>query len=243
MLASWALPGKWQFTGIVDRRRSPFLGTYNGLIGQPTTSLTDLVNTLGIDAVHQLARDRSASAETVTLGVQRPIGERLQWGSDVSMSKVGGMPASGGVPAVASSGTALAYSTQLLGGGWIVEGDMNTVGLSFATRAGTKSISTYGNARYPIGDRIRIGPRLQVSHTSGSDPNTGTTAGWSASPSLLADWRFRHGVVQVETGYERATLNSSQAPGVAIDPNLPPATTLNQRTQRFWFSLGYTYSF
>ena len=242
-LASWALPGRWQFTGIIDHRRTPFLGTYNALIGQPTTSLADLVRTLGLDAVRALARDRSATADTVTVGLQRPLGQRLQWASDVSMSRVGGMPASGGVPMVPSSGTALAFSTQLLGGGWIAEGDMNTVGLSFTTRSGTKSISTYGSARYPLGERIRIGPRLQVSHTTGSDPNTGTTAGWSASPSLLADWRFRRGVAQFETGYERSTLNSSLAPGVPIDPTAPPANTLNQQTKRFWFSLGYSISF
>jgi hypothetical protein len=243
VLASWALPGRWVFTGIGDHRRSPFAGTYNALIGQPTTSLDALIQSLGIDAVRALALDRSMTSDTLTAGLQRPIGERLQWGGDLSFSRSGGMPASGGVPAVPSSGSAISVSTQLLGGGWIADGDMNTVGLAYTTRAGTKVASTYASARYPIGPAFRIGPRLQLSHTAGSDPNTGASAGWSASPSLLADWRFRRGVVQFETGYERATFDASLPPGVPIDPNNPPPTTLNQNTKRFWFGLGYNVSF
>jgi hypothetical protein len=243
VLASWALPDRWVMTGIADHRRSPFAGTYNALIGQQTTSLDSLIQSLGIDAVRALALERSMSSDTVTAGVQRPLGERLQWGTDLSFSHNGGMPASGAVPAVPSSGSAISLSTQLLGGGWLMDGDMNTVGLSYTTRAGTKVASTYGSARYPIGASLRIGPRLQLSHSSGSDPNTGASAGWSASPSLLADWRFKRGVVQFETGYERATYDASLPPGVPIDPNNPPTTTLNQNTKRFWFSLGYNVGF
>ena len=243
VLASWALPDRWVFTGIADHRHSPFIGTYNALIGQQTTSLDTLIQSLGIDAVRQLAVDRSLTSDTVTAGLQRPIGERLQWGTDLSLSRTGSSPASGGVAAVPSTGSAISLSTQLLGGGWIADGDMNTVGVAYTTRAGTKVASTYFNSRYPIGPAFRIGPRLQVSHTSGSDPNTGTSAGWSASPSLLGDWRFKHGLVQFETGYERATFDASLPPGVPIDPNNPTPTTLNQNTKRFWFSLGYNLSF
>jgi len=243
VLASWALPDRWVFTGIADHRRSPFAATYNALIGQQAPSLEALIQELGIDEVRALALDRSMSSDTLTAGVQRPVGQRLQWGADFSFSRTGGSPASGGVPAVPSSGSALSLSTQLLGGGWLADGDMNTVGLAYTTRAGTKVASTYLNARYPIGPAVRVGPRLQLSHTSGSDPSTGTSAGWAASPSLLADWRFRHGLVQFEAGYERATFNASLPPGVPVDPNNPPATTLDQSTRRFWFSLGYNVSF
>jgi hypothetical protein len=243
MLASWSFESRWVLTGIADHRRSPFLATYNALIGQPTTDLGSLISTLGLDTVRQLARDRSATSDTATLGVQRPIGEQLQWGADVSMSRVGGTPASGGVAATPASGTAVGVSTQLMGGGWLVDGDVDTVGLSYTTRSGTRSISAYMSARYPIGRSIRIGPRLQVSHTNGNDPATGASAGWSASPSLLADWRLKHGTVQFEAGYERATLDSSLAAGVPLDPNQPPGTTLNQQTKRYWVGLGYNLSF
>jgi hypothetical protein len=120
---------------------------------------------------------------------------------------------------------------------------MNTAGLSYTTRAGTKVESAYLSARYPLGDSVRIGPRLQLSHTSGNDPNTGTSAGWSASPALLGDWRFRHGIVQFETGYERSAYQANLAPGVPIDPNNPNPLLLNQTTKRLWFSVGYIVNF
>jgi len=243
LLMSWALDSRWVFTGIADHRRSPFLATYNALIGQPTTDLNSLISTLGIDTVRQYARDRSATSPTATLGVQRPLGEQLQWGADVSMSRVGGTPASGGVAATPASGTAVGLSTQLIGGGWLVDGDVDTVGLSYTSRSSTKAISTYMSARYPVGKSIRIGPRLQISHTSGNDPATGASAGWSASPSLLADWRLKRGIVQFEAGYERANLDSALAAGIPIDPNLPPTSTLNQQTKRYWVGLGYNLSF
>ena len=244
VLASWSLPDRWVATTIIDHRKSPFVGTNNALIGQPTTSLDSLIQTLGLNTVRQLAVDRSAIDDTVTLGVQRPIGERLQWGSDISYSKIGGTPASGGVAATPAIGRSVSFSTQILGGGWLVEGDMNTVGIGYATGASAKVESMYASARYPFGRNLRIGPRLQVSHTSGGNAATGINAGWSAGPSLLADWRFRHGLLQFESGYERSALDAgAAAPGVPItDPNLP---TLNssQQTRRFWFSLGYSFSF
>ena len=244
VMTSWALPARWNFTGIADHRRNPFIGTENALIGQQTTSLSDLIQSLGIDAVRALAQDRSGITDTLTLGVQHPVGERLQWGADLSYGHVGGTPASGGVAAVPSSGSAISVSTQLLGGGWLMDGDMNTVGLSYTTRAGTHVEATYASLRYPIGASFRIGPRLQLSHTSGNDPNTGTSSGWSASPSLLADWRVRKAVVQFEAGYERATYDASLAPGVPIDPNNPNnQTLLNQSTRRLWASLGYIVTF
>lgn len=243
LVASWALPGRWTLTAIADHRMNPFVSTFDALIGQPTTSLDTLVQTLGIDAVHSLARDRSATSDSATIGLQRPLGDRLQWGNDISFSRVGPTPASGGVAATPASGTAISFSTQLLGGGWIVDGDMNAVGLSYAQRAGTKGESIFGSARYPIGRSMRFGPRLQLSYTSGNDPATGTSSGWSASPSVLADWRFKRGLVEFEAGYERANFNASLAPGVPIDPNAPQSTLLDQQTRRFWVSLGYNVSF
>jgi hypothetical protein len=156
---------------------------------------------------------------------------------------VGGTVASGGVPATPASGSAIAVSTEIMGGGWFIDGDMDTTGIGYTTRQGTRAVSVFGTARFPLTDAIRIGPRLQVSYTAGNDPKTGTSSGWSASPSLLADWRFRHGVVQFEAGYEQAALNASLIPGTPIDPTNPSVDLLSQKTKRFWFGLGYTYSF
>jgi hypothetical protein len=243
VLASWALPDRWVLTGIADHRKSPFLETYNALIGQPTTSLDTLIQQLGLATVRSLAKDRSGSSDTLTLGVQRPVGERLQWGADVNFSRAGAMPASGGVAAVPRPGTAFGVSTQLIGGGWLTDGDMDTVGASYTSQGGAKVDSAYTSLRFPVGASFRIGPRLQLSHTSGSNPNTGATAGWSAGPSLLADWHFRRGIVQAEAGYDRSTFNASLPAGVPISPSEPSTSLINQNTTRLYFGLGYNFNF
>lgn len=243
LLGSLSLPHRWVVTSVLDHRHTPFLGLYNALIGQPTNSISDLVHIIGINGAKQFALDRTAIADMGTFGIQHPLTEQLQWGADVSFSRVSGTVASGGVAATPASGSAIGVSTQLLGGSWLVDGDVDTVGLGYTTRQGTRSMSVFTTARYPITQSIRIGPRLQISHTSGSDPLTGTSSGWSASPSLLADWRFRRGVVQFEAGYEQSALNASLAPGVPIDPNLPSSELLSQKTKRFWYGLGYNFSF
>lgn len=242
-LGSLSLPDRWVVTGVFDHRHAPFLGMYNALIGQATSSLSELIAVNGESGVRQLALDRTAIADLGTLGVQHPLTEQLQWGLDLSFSRVGGTVASGGVAATPASGSAIGVSTQLLGGGWLVDGDVDTVGLGYTTRQGTRAVSVFGTARYPITQTVRIGPRLQVSYTSGNDPKTGTSSGWSASPSVLADWRLRHGTVQFEAGYEQSALNASLAPGVPLDPNLPATALLAQTTKRFWFGLGYNLSF
>jgi hypothetical protein len=242
-LGSFTLPDRWVLTGVFDHRHAPYLGMYNALIGQPTTSLAQLVNVTGEDGVRQLALDRTAIADLGTIGLQHPLTEQLQWGLDLSFSRIGGTVASGGVAATPASGSAVGLSTQLLGGGWLTDGDVDTVGMGYTTRQGTRAVSLFGTARYPITQALRVGPRLQVSYTSGNDPKTGTSSGWSASPSLLADWRLRRGIIQFEAGYEQAALNASLAPGIPLDPNLPATALLAQTTKRFWFGLGYNLSF
>jgi hypothetical protein len=241
LLTTFSLPGRWVLTGIADHRRTPFIGTYNALIGQPTTSLKELIDTFGINEVRLLAEDRTANTDLLTIGLQRPIGERLQWGTDVSMTRTGGTVASGGVPAVPATGTGISVSTQLLGGGWLMQGDVDSVGLAYTKRTALKTVSLFSSMRFPIGDAIRVGPRVQVLDSSGTDAATGGSSGLTVSPSLLADWRFRRGMLTFETGYERASFESSLAPGVPLDPNTPG--TLSQKTRRFWFSLGYNLSF
>lgn len=243
LLGSLSLPARWTLTAIADHREAPYLSLSNALIGQAVTDLGQFIAVNGLGNVKSLARDRTAATDMATIGLQHPLSERLQWGADLAFSRVGGTVASGGVAATPASGSALAASTELIGGGWMMTGDVDTVGFGYTTRQGTRALSAFASARFPVTDSIRIGPRLQLSHTSGNDPLTGTSAGWSASPSLLADWRFRRGAVQFEAGYEQAALNASLAPGVPLDATTPASTLLAQTTKRFWFGLGYNINF
>jgi tetratricopeptide (TPR) repeat protein len=249
LLGTWNLPARWVMTGIWDHREAPFIATYNSLIGQPTTSVQTLVDQYGLDQVRQLARDRTAKNDTATLGLQRPLGERVQWWNDVTWSRLAGTPASGGVPAVPSPGEYVTVSTQLLGGGWLASGDMNVVGLSYASQAGTHTESAFINARYALGARTSLGPRLNIDKVTGATSSSPISNGWSASPSLLGDWRFRSGLIEIELGYSQSAqtlLPGSLGVGGPAQPGtVPPpgAAPISQQTRRFWFSVGYNVSF
>jgi hypothetical protein len=252
LLGTFALPGHWVATATLDRRKAPFVGNYNALIGQPTTSLAALYAQFGEEKVHQLALDRSADSDSYTLGVQRPLGERVQWWTNVGFNRLGSTPASGGVAAVPSLGGMVVYSTQILGSGWLFDSDTNVVGASFGNGAGTRNVSAFVSARYALGARWRIGPRITVddTHTTAL-PQTGVTNGLTASPALLLEWQLRRGAVQLETGYERTnqTLLDGGVSGQPTTPGTPGVTTGNPPlpvdagTRRYWFSVGYHLSF
>ena len=74
-------------------RKTPPLATSNALIGRPETSIEELMETLNIEQIHQLARDRTADSATITLGGSQPISEKFQANVDITFSKVGGTEA------------------------------------------------------------------------------------------------------------------------------------------------------
>ena len=243
-LGTFNLPDRWVATAVIDHRKAPFVATYNALIGQPTTSLESLIARIGLDATRKLAIDRSANSDSYNFGVQRPFGERMQWWNNVSYSRLGGTPASGGVPEVPSIGGLVNYSTQLLGNGWLYDSDTNVIGLTFGKGSGTRNISVFGSARYAITDHLRLGPRLTINdtHTTAA-ASTGLVNGITVTPALLLDYQLRHGSVQFETGYER--INQTLLNGVL--PGTPgtgtTSTEVSAGSRRYWFSLGYHLSF
>ena len=255
LLGTWGLPGRWIFTTSLDHRKAPFVSTYDALIGQPTTSLSDLVSQFGEAGVRRLALDRSANSESYTVGVQRPLGARVQWWTNISFNKLGSTPASGGVAAVPSLGGMVIYSTQLLGNGWLFDNDTHVFGASFGNGAGTRNVSGFLSARYALSERWRIGPRITVDDTrTTASAQTGVTNGLTASPSLLLEWQLRRGAVQFETGYEKTnqTLLDGNLTGQATSPATPgtpagttanPAVEIATGARRYWFSAGYHLSF
>ncbi len=251
-LGTFNLPDRWVATGVIDHRKAPFIATYNALIGQPTTSLESLIARIGIDATRKLAIDRSANSDSYNFGVQRPLGERMQWWNNIAYSRLGGTPASGGVPEVPSIGGLVNYSTQLLGNGWLYDSDTNVVGLTFGKGSGTRNISVFGSARYALTEHLRFGPRLTVNDTrTTAAASTGLVNGVTVTPALLLDYQLRHGSVQAETGYERInqTLLNGVVPGTPTTPTpggTPGGTTATEvsaGSRRYWFSLGYHLSF
>lgn len=225
LLGTFELPGRWTLTGTIDHRKSPFLTTRNALVGQTIQSLDALIAQVGEAGVHQLARDRTAEVETVSLGVSHPIGTRLQWIADLAAIQISDLPASGGVAAVPGSGTEVSLGGQLIANSLLTSGDVSIVGFRLFESDLSRSVSISLGSRFPLWGRLRAGPRLRFDHReSVSDGATQEIL----SPALRVDWHSGNTAIEFEAGGEWASRE------LPID---------EEKTDRYWFSFAYRLGF
>jgi tetratricopeptide (TPR) repeat protein len=199
-VANWIFPDRTAFNIAFDQRKTPTLTTSNALIGQPAGSLSALRSTLSEDEVRDLARDRTATSRSLTLGITRPLGEKLQLGGDVTVSETTGTPASGGVDAVPDTGYEYLFSFQLVGSNLIKDGDVAIVGLRYANASSADTIGLNLNVRYPLGGEWRINPKIQVDYRQ---LHPGDTEEVKIRPALTIDYYLMRLVrLEVEAGVD-----------------------------------------
>jgi tetratricopeptide (TPR) repeat protein len=153
-------------------RKAPVLATSNALIGQTASSIEELQQTLSIEQIYQLARDRTADSATITVGGSQPISEKFQANADITFSKVDGTEASGGVPATPSTGTDYFISAQIVGNNLILRRDTGVLGIRYLDTEQSDTWAFIANTRFPISRDWRINPRLQYDIRTSSDGRT-----------------------------------------------------------------------
>jgi tetratricopeptide (TPR) repeat protein len=163
MLGTWRLQNRMTLSALFDSRKSPILTTRNALIGQPVATIEEMLLVWTEEEIRQLAVDRTTDSSTVTLGIAAPIAQRFQVNFDATITDIGGTIASGGVAAIESTGQQIFYSTSLVGSGLFKTGDVTILNLRLGSSDRLKSTLLTWDARFPIGQRIRINPRLQLS--------------------------------------------------------------------------------
>ena len=181
LLGNWTTEGKTSFNIVLDYRNSPILTTSNALQGavDPTTLPTDppvplltieeMLAFFTEEELFQFAQDRTATSKLGTLGVSRPITEKLQISGDITLSKLSDTVGSGGVAAVPGTDNEYYYNLQLIGSNLLKEGDITILGLRFidATTSDTTSLSL--NTRYPVTRDFRVNPRFRVDFRKNDD--------------------------------------------------------------------------
>lgn len=225
LLGTFQLPREWTLTGTVDHRKSPFLTTRNAMAGQAVLTLGEFIDQIGEAAVRQFAEDRTAEVDSVSLGISRPLGTRFQWIADVGATRMSDMPASGGVEAVPGTGTEISFGTQLIGNSLLRAGDVTILGLRLADGDLARTASLSLSSRFPLFGRLRAGPRLRFDHREFTAD--GTTQ-WLASPALRVDWHSDRTTIEFEAGGEWTSRE---------------LVTDQQKSDRYWFSLGYRVGF
>jgi Autotransporter beta-domain len=167
-----------------DFRRVPFLLTSNALIGQNFSKLTSLVDAVGQDDANAWATDRTAYSETLTVGGSYQLLADWQIALDATIAKYSGTPASGGVDATPDPGIEYYLGAQLSGSSIFKENDSVSFGLRYSASQTAKTYMADAGLRYPVNDKLRIGPRLRLSYT---DSKTDT---FLVIPSINARYRF-----------------------------------------------------
>ena len=182
------LPHELTLTLAADYRRSPILTTSNALQGQSVSSIAALHSFYTNAEIEQLAQDRTASSQTYTLSLARPLSQRLQISGDLSVSRFGSTPASGGVEAMPASDTMYYANVQLIASDFLRPGDISTAGLRF-TDSGTAR--TYGinfNSRLLFYQHLRLNPKLLVDYRQNTERDGHR---WRVRPALRLEYRWK----------------------------------------------------
>jgi len=211
VLGTWRLPNRLTLSALFDRRMSPVLTTRNALIGQPVTTIEELLLVWTEEEVRQLARDRTSSSTTVTLGLARPLGQKFQLNADVTVTEYEATAESSGVLAVPGTGQQTYYSTSLVGSGVFGSRDVSIVSLRYGESESFDISQLTWDARFPIGQRLRLNPRLRLSSWRGR-PAGRTRETISPSFRLLLNTR-NHYRLEVEIGanqFVRTDTNGEQ---------------------------------
>jgi len=190
VLGTWRFDNRVTLTGLVDVRQSPILMTRNALVGQPFTNLSDMLAVFTEDEIRQIARDRTSGMTTLTLGASKPLFERFQINADVTATEIGAAVASAGVPAIPSTGRQVYYTTSFVGSGLFGARDVNVFNLRYGSSPEFRLSQVTWDARLPVGQRLRINPRLSYGVWDGSNGIHRETT--SPSFRVLLNFRSRY---------------------------------------------------
>jgi hypothetical protein len=148
----------------VDYRHSPLLFSNDAVIGQQVTNLSQLRSFYTEAEIKQLALARTTYSSTVNLGVSYPVTPKTSINSDLSITKMGGMPASGNVPASEPTQVEFYYSLQLVNQSVLKQGDTGIIGLRYANTTNSDRYFMDFSARYPITKDFRINPSVSFGY-------------------------------------------------------------------------------
>ena len=205
---SWRLPASFTITGVVDRRRSPFLSLGNALVGQQLESFEELRLFFTEEEIRQFALDRSASTTTYTFGLSRPFSPKLSMNFNASLSSIDATPESGGVAGTPDSEYSY-YSADVVASSLFTEGDVGILGFRYAVSGTTDVYSTTVDTRFPVGRGWRISPRLRVDYR---EINTDQSTQWIYTPGLRVQYRMgRRARFELQTGKQFSTREMAKS--------------------------------
>lgn len=161
---------------IIDRRRSPILDVRNAVNGTATPVSTLLQNGWTFQDLILLANQRTGSTSSVAVGMTNHLNEKWNAGTDVSVARNSGLPASGTmlpdgsvglegfVPAIPSSPNVWTLSERLTGNGIIRPHDITNFIVSYSKGPTSASESFQFSNHSDLQEKWSLDLTLHFSH-------------------------------------------------------------------------------
>jgi tetratricopeptide (TPR) repeat protein len=228
---TWQMENQTTYNLLVDKRKAPLLATTNAVIGQPTSSISTLLQTSTLEQLRQRAEALTADVTQALLGVTTPVGSKWQLGSDLRLTSVGALPevvdplTGLTIPATPATGNIYSYTVQAIGSNLYSNRDIDSFNITFQ-RSPTFQGQFYSwNNLSALNERWTIEPALRFYHQI---DDFGTRLR-RFTPGLRLTYRWRnHLALESEFTLEKTMTKS--------------ATTEDSATRRFFY-VGYRYDF
>lgn len=235
---NWRINDRLTVHGRYRGGAAPFLTTRNAIIGQPVNTLRELFPDYTEGQLRSLARNRTAEERAGSAGLSTALTPRLQLKADVSWLEYNATPASGGVAAFPETGPQVSWGGHLLGSGFFRAGHLFLVGYRHDETESVDTDTVFVDVRQPVGERLRIQTRLDVSQRVANQNPAGDIDQWIANPMLRisCDWAHRYRV-EFEVG---AQWSNRKFPA-ALTPPLVEDNAIEQTD--YYLQLGYILDF
>lgn len=235
---SWRLNDRFSLYGRVRGGAAPFLTTRNAIIGQPVNTVQALLATYTEGQIRRLARNRTADERSASAGLSAAVTSRLQLKTNISYFEYSGSVSSGGVQAFPESGQRYSYGGHLLGSGFFKPGHVFVIGYRHDEAQSVDADTVWLDIRHPIGERLRIQSRLNVSRRIANQNPAGDVEHWIVDPVLRLSYRWKRKYqVELELG---GRWSNREFP-VALAPPLTPDNI--DQSSSYYLQLGYTLDF
>ncbi len=232
-IANWRATDRITLNGRANVRAAPFITTRNALIGQPVETIDDLLRTYSEPQIRRLARNRTAQAQSVSLGASMPFFQRFQLNADFYYTETDATVSSGGVAMTPATGPQYTYAANVIGSSLFRSGDSTIFGFRHLESREALVTTVSMDVRLPYGSRLRLHPRVAVSYRKGQ---LDRSEQWVVSPMmrLIYRWGQRHRV-EAELGGEWSNRDLP-----SIDPLLP---VTEQDSAANFVNIGYWMEF
>ncbi len=224
---------------IIDKRRGPLLDVRNAVNGTVTTVNTLLQNGWTFQDLLLLANQRTGTSTSVMVGMVNHLSEKWNAGTDVSVSRNSGLPASGTllpdgsvglegfVPAIPPSPSVWTLSERLTGNGVIMPHDITNFVVSYSKGPTSTAESFQFGNHMDLQEKWALD--LNVHFTHQSDTSGGTAN--DISPTARLTYRLRN------------NFSLDWQLGLDMTKNSNSVFQTTTTTYRYFASFGFQWNF